>query len=315
MKAKFSALIVLGILFGCENQKEAPSEPSKNLEAARYEKISSELNLQFSDAFDNAKNIKPLTLTSRTEKHGVAKLEMEDMFVSSGEYLIKNYYKGFKISDATSLYHGVALSDDISNARKSEDAAVAAINDIPTFNDEQKKLMNSLVREISRLSELNSAVNLISAYNEKVAMSATLIEEQKVQLLAFSALSSSFVKFMNEDGVSQVYDSMAKVLGISTPTNARVSGCSVNWRSVWIGAVIGAGGGAVAGVKTGLAGGTIALPGIGSVTGGVAGGIFGLAGGFAGGTLTGVAQELLGSCFRAEIRPAGLYAKNFSTDS
>lgn len=312
MKTKTILAVAFGLLFGCENQKEVPSELAKNVEAARYEKISSELILQFSDSFNNIKKVKPLTITKLSENTGSGKLEKQKLIVSSGEYLAQNYYKDFKISNATLLYQEGVVLANINNARTSGDAAVAAINDIPTLNDEQKSLMNSLVSEVSALSDINGTISLIASYNEKVVASPTLNEEQKVQLLAFSALSASFVKFMNEGGVEDIYSLMAKELGVSdTGTNARVySGCTVNWRSVWAGAVIGGAVGAIGGAKAGLAGGTIALPGIGSATGAVGGAVLGGAGGFLGGTVTGVATELLTSCFR-NIQSVDVLCKNF----
>jgi hypothetical protein len=207
------------------------------------------------------------------------------------------------------LYQEGVVSANITNARTSGDAVISAINDISTLNDEQKTLMNSFVSDVAALSDIDGTTSFISAYNEKVVTSATLNEEQKVQLLAFSALSTSFVKFMNEGGVEAVYDVMAKELG--TPSsNARVSsGCTVNWRSVWAGAVIGAAVGAASGIKVGLAGGTVVLPGIGSATGSVGGGVLGGASGFVGGTVTGVAAELLTSCFR-NIQSVDVLCKN-----
>ena len=106
---------------------------------------------------------------------------------------------------------------------------------------------------------------------------------------------------------------MAEDLGVSNlgTNNTRVySGCTVNWRSVWAGAVIGAAVGAVGGIKAGLAGGTVVLPGIGSATGAVGGGVLGGAGGFIGATVTGVAAELLTSCF-GNIRNVDFVCKQY----
>ncbi len=105
---------------------------------------------------------------------------------------------------------------------------------------------------------------------------------------------------MNEGGVDKVYSLMAAELGAPQQVgNARISGgCTVNWRNVWAGAVISGTVGAVGGLKIGLAGGTVILPGIGSATGAVGGAVLAGANGFIGGTLVGVAGELLTSCFR-----------------
>jgi hypothetical protein len=301
MRTKFLIFGAIGLLLGCDSSKETTYEPIKNTETARYEKITSEFNAQFLNSFNYAKTIKPLTVTKLSQEVGSGKLEREKILVSTSEYLIENYYKNFKAAEAKSFYQRPSASEDIKNARTTEDAAISAINGATIFNDEQKELMGALVSGMSDLADISGANGVIAAFNEKVATSGTLSEEEKVQLLAFSSLSSSFATFMNNGGAAAVYSSMAAELGVpdTDSNNARVSaGCTVNWRSVWAGAVIGFGIGAVSGGKVGLAGGTVVLPGVGSATGAVGGAVLGGASGFVGGTVTGVAAELLTSCFR-----------------
>jgi len=75
-------------------------------------------------------------------------------------------------------------------------------------------------------------------------------------------------------------------------------GCSVNWRNVWAGAVIGLVANGTRGAVIGCAGGTVALPVFGTAGGCIGGAVFGGTAGFVTGTLTTVAAELLTSCGR-----------------
>jgi hypothetical protein len=77
-----------------------------------------------------------------------------------------------------------------------------------------------------------------------------------------------------------------------------VAWCSVNTRNVLIAGVTGAAYMGVRGAIAGCAGGTVALPFIGTATGCVGGAVFGGALGFVEGVGLGIVAELLGSCFR-----------------
>jgi hypothetical protein len=68
-------------------------------------------------------------------------------------------------------------------------------------------------------------------------------------------------------------------------------------RNVWLSAVITGSAGAGFGFKAGCAGGIVAGP-IGAASGCVGGAVMMGASGFISGALTGLAGELLGSCFR-----------------
>ncbi|AGA80183.1 hypothetical protein [Echinicola vietnamensis] len=70
-------------------------------------------------------------------------------------------------------------------------------------------------------------------------------------------------------------------------------GCSVNWRNVWAGAVVGLVTGATTGAYTEPTAGTVTFPVVGAVTGGVSGGVVGGAIGFVTGGVSATAAELL----------------------
>lgn len=124
---------------------------------------------------------------------------------------------------------------------------------------------------------------------------SSLTNEEKIEVMAFVNAGVKLAEdfFYNESNFVKTV-----IVGEIGPPTSSASNCKVNFRNVWIGAVVGGTVGAVAGVKIGAAGGTMTFPGVGTVTGALGGGVIGFATGFAGSALTGIAAELLGSCFR-----------------
>jgi hypothetical protein len=160
-----------------------------------------------------------------------------------------------------------------------------------------------------------------------IANSTTLIGEDRVEVLAVIEVANEYAKDYFAGSYINVYNDL-RAAGI-TPgpasiipmTNnlgfaqtANVIGCNVNFRSIWAGAIVGGVVGGARGAIIGATGGTVAFPGLGTVSGAVGGGVVGFATGFIEGTLTGVAAELLTTCFRkAEItQPELLTEDNFN---
>lgn len=311
-KSIFILSLVLTIVCSCKNQEESIVAPDKSI--INYEKAISEFDSQFSMTFENSKTVNPLSITKVADNNWLGKLERTKMITESNKYLSDEFYKDSKINnnDIESFYNNsIYLNTYNTNSRTTQDAIPSIINSITTFNDEQKNLLNDFVYKVSISSDINDINTLILEYNKNVISSNTLSEEQKVHLLSFSSLSKSFVEFMTNGSIEEIYSSMAKDFGITSgPNNARTLGCTVNWRSVWTGAVIAGAVGAINGAKVGFAGGTVTLPLIGSATGIVGGAVLAGAGGFVAGTATSIAAELLMTCFR-NAQSVDTTCKNF----
>lgn len=146
------------------------------------------------------------------------------------------------------------------------------------------------------VSDPKDVASLSIDFNDKIANSK-LNEDEKFELFALSSVSNSLAKFLTNGGVDVIYAALSEKLN-SEINGGRMQGCSVNWRNVWLGGVVGFFGGGAAGAYTGCTGGTVVLPGVGTAAGCVGGAVLGAAGGFIGASVSGVASEHLGSCFR-----------------
>lgn len=298
MKIKLFAIVAgLAVLSGCQNQEL--SKPQTEVDDAHYENIINELNSQATNTFKYARTIKPLTVTRLDSQRGVGKLEIDKILKGTGEYLNDHYYLNDQLTNYEFLVdQNISLVSN-KNARTQEEIVSNAFDGVQTFTDLQKDFMTTLTTDISQLDDINDAVDIISTFNQKVIKTEQFTEEQRIQLLSFSALAGSFVTFVNDD-FGGIYEELSGEIGGSTSSSnsQRVAACSVNWRGVFLGGVVSFAVGAYAGGKAGLVAGTFTLPGVGTVTGAVAGAMLGGAGGFTGAVITGVAAELLGSCFR-----------------
>ncbi len=173
-----------------------------------------------------------------------------------------------------------------------------SIDQYERFNAKQKEIAQQFVDKLLAVNDPLSAKNLAIDFQSKVALQA-FTDDEKLELFSLGSAAIAFSDFIANGGTDIIYKALVDELNNTSNTspNGRVKGCSVNWRSVWAGAVIGFVVGGVGGAKVGCAGGMVAGP-IGAASGCVGGAVMGGASGFIGGAATSVAGELLTSCFR-----------------
>jgi hypothetical protein len=184
-------------------------------------------------------------------------------------------------------------SGSIANARQS--ISTVSLNQL--YDESQLKLIQPFLDELLVAEDFTKAKNLASNFQSKVIASA-LVREEKIKLLSLSASVQALSEFIEEGGDDSIRQTLSQLNDTKGNPNARVAGCEVNWRSVWAGAVVGFVSGAVGGCYAGATAGTVAVPFVGTVTGCVSAGMASGAVGFAGGAVSGIASELLTSCFR-----------------
>ncbi len=172
------------------------------------------------------------------------------------------------------------------------------------FTSEQLGVLDAFVGKMYSATDAASAAIYYKTTVDRINQSVTMTTDDKILLLSVAEVANEFAKNFFSGKLMGINADIQQATGLS------LSGCSVNWRSVWAAGVVGGVVGAVFGAKAGAAGGTIAFPGLGTATGVVGGGVIGFATGFIGGVGTGVATELLTSCFRAKaVQNMALYCK------
>ena len=162
------------------------------------------------------------------------------------------------------------------------------------FNQAQKSIAQPFVNNIlNNVFNSYQANSYVTNFNNQV-INSTLSEEEKLELLSLSSATSSLGVFIDNNGV-QLMSNFIQTLGYEP---YRLQGCSVSFRNVWTSGVVGFFGGGISGGVIGCGGGTVVLPGVGTVTGCVGGAVFGATYGFVSGSVAGVASELISTCFR-----------------
>ncbi|SNT05897.1 hypothetical protein SAMN05421640_2203 [Ekhidna lutea] len=172
------------------------------------------------------------------------------------------------------------------------------------------------------MGEVRSSIELQEAIDElriKLANSKGMTDEEKYEMIALVEYTNSLHQNLINGGLGQIANNIlntenGRILDapdldftnhcpddVNQPCDTGEggsSGCSVNWRDVWAGAVVGLTVGATQGAYVGATAGTVTFPVIGTVTGGVSGGVVGGAIGFVSGAATSVAAGLITSCGR-----------------
>lgn len=296
MKKIISTLIVIGLVSSCRQQEAI--QPKKS-----YESEIRALNSIFDAAMDfSFKNFtNSISKTGKGQIDYDQKLSLFSTLESlEGAYFTCNNFQYSHLADNLSI---VKLSKAQTLAVRLKDFNIDQYN---SLSSEQIEIAGPFIYKLLSLESLELVSTLSSDFNSEIAISE-LSEDEKLELFALSAASNSLSKYLSNESIDIIYlaieknlsDNSSKAfsrsLGDYTPLSG---GCSVNWRSVWLGGVVGFFGNGTAGAYAGCTGGTVLLPGVGTVTGCVAGAVFGATVGFVGGSLTGVASELLGSCFR-----------------
>jgi hypothetical protein len=185
--------------------------------------------------------------------------------------------------------------------------AAASISDLDYLNEAQKNILSPVFLPIIDATSYSELKGYTDQLNSRT-INSNLSESDKTELLTISAGLWATGRYLENGGGQTIYNEVAKIVnqvptsGGGNPTGPRkplrVAGCTVDFRNVWLGASIGFFTGAAGGFYTGATAGTVVVPIIGTVTGAVSGAVAAGAAGFVGGAISGVASELLGSCFR-----------------
>ncbi len=280
-----SLLIGLTFIFSCQDQ-EKTIEPQTNFDEA---------SIFLSDMF-TATLIHSIHNTTITVKNGNVEIEKPETI---GLFLKENYFPTFS--------HDTRIKFSSNTSINSEDSP---------FSSEQLKFLSDMDAAMMSVQSAEDLYEQIRSFREVAIHHAHMTNDQKLEMLAIVEYSYSLHEFLIMGGLSKIENLIPE----NSSSNFRFNsghedgnkgqyllkaapeddggGCSVSWRDVWAGAVVGAGVGAVSGGYTGATAGTVAFPIVGTVTGGVSGAVVGGAFGFVSGALTTVAAGLITTCGR-----------------
>lgn len=163
------------------------------------------------------------------------------------------------------------------------------------YNEQQLELAQPFIDELLDMEDMMVAKAHAEAFLQAVTTSS-LSEEDKIELLVIGTGVVGISEFMSTGGLEEI--SLILAADRTGTTDGHAYRCRVNSRNVWLSAVVGLSIGGYVGGSVGCAGGMVAGP-IGMAGGCVGGAVMGGASGFITGALSGVAVELLGSCFRS----------------
>ncbi len=266
-----SIILILSLIFGCQNNIENNPISSNGLSKALQQKAK---------AFD--------ALYSR---HFVYMLNnIEDTRVNNESIVFDEN----KLQDlSTSFFQKSGV--DMEKLKATSQARIS--DDYQVFSQGQINLFSELQNDLGTINGPTDAMNVAVAFRDKIGIS-NLNDEEKTQMLAMTEYVYITGKYFSENlEYIEDYGSDPEENNF-LQKSSRVSGCTVDWRGAFINGVVGGFAGGIAGGYTGAAGGTVALPGFGTVTGAVAGAVFGFAGGFTAGVMKKIMTELIRTCAR-----------------
>jgi hypothetical protein len=191
---------------------------------------------------------------------------------------------------SASFFHNKGVNLSISQSIFDESSARIGSNE-SGFSKQQLDMLSILEADLATINLPIDAKNVAIKFRTKIS-SSSFTDEEKVQLFAASEYVYVLGKYFDENGASELEKQ------ITTLSNGKVSGCSVNWRGAFSGGVASGVVGGVRGGMAGAAGGTVAIPGVGTATGAVGGAVFGFATGFVAGVAGGVIKDMIQTCGR-----------------
>lgn len=171
-------------------------------------------------------------------------------------------------------------------------------DDYGTFNEAQLVFADDFIFKLLAINDLSEVGRIVRNFHISVTNSS-LSQEEKDELHLLGSSALSVADFLMNGGVEVIMQEMVNAFG--DPTNptigGRIQGCSINSKEVFKEGVKGLVKGAIGGAFYGASGGTVAIPGIGTVTGAVSGAVFGGAYGFVAHSVESMATQLFWSCF------------------
>lgn len=286
-KIVFGLCLFLSIT-ACNKSDDLPSLGSKDNEKD-FNGLNKDLTNSFSKLFDSVENLNCVTLVDKKKDYSVVNINLDKNSEQTREALIDKYF-----TNLNSVQKDISFTEIYKNEQSPYRVGVDSISDMSQYSEEYKLEMEYFIKNIEN-GEIENVPKIISDFNNKIYTSKSLSNDEKVQLIAFSALTNSFYLFVKEGGLEKVQSSIMQE--IYTSNNARIAGtCQVKWRDAFRGGVEGFFGGAIRGAWLGGTVGTVTVPGIGTVTGTVSGAVVLGAVGFLGGVGGTVAKQVVWDC-------------------
>jgi len=287
-KTQLSLLALLMFQFACE-----PTEDTGP--GIDYDQVSDEFGDMFKGAFRLTESIQTASVIDRTKNQLKVQIEVENISKATKNH-IAGYFNIDPELNQRTYYPAPPLSSKFSggNAIQTLDNV---IDTSKIFNNIQKMYIKALSKDIAVAESYGDGFDLVNSFRNEVVQASELSSNDKVLLLELAAGSNALLEFMENGGVQMVQSNLVEILGNNIPFG-RTEGCSVDWRKVWIGAVVALTVGVVSGAIAGATVGTVTVPILGTAAGAVGGAVFAGAVGFASGALYGIATDLIASCPR-----------------
>ena len=290
---KFQLILPALLMFHFSCEEYVDTSPEIN-----YQQASEVFDGMFEGAFSATDSLKILSVASASHHQMVLKLEVENISKAMKDRIANHFDISKSIQQIGIKQH---YPVPLHSSKFQKDNIVESLNNIidttRAFNDIQKTYIKKFSNDILAVQEYSEGFELVTVFNQKITNTKELTDTEKLILLQFASGTNSLLNFMNNDGVDKMQESVTAIIGSYIPYGRALS-CSVDWRDVWSGAVIGLVSGAVYGGYLGATVGTVTVPVLGTAVGAVGGAVFSGAVGFTSGAVSGIASSLLTSCFR-----------------
>ena len=288
---KIPLLLALALVnYACEpNEEIRPLTTSPN-----YQQIYGGLEQVFQGAFDMAQNLDLISVVDQKEDKVSVKIEVDDISAASHHYFAKQ----FNSAPPKRVFYPAPPLSGFFEAENAIQTLERMTNNADAFNVPQKAYINGLSQDILAAENIDQGFSIVLDFRNQVSQAKDLDETQKLLLLEMAAGSQALLEFFKSGRADEVQSNLVSMLGNKLPAG-KVAGCSVNWRNVWIGGVVGFSWGVARGLVLGATTGTVAVPVVGTVTGAISGAISLGAIGFIGGSAGAIAGDLIGTCFRS----------------
>ncbi len=301
-KNQLTLLALLIFQFACEPTEDTGPGPVTSID---YFQVSHEFDDMFKGAFGITGSLQLASIVDQTKNQLMVKIEVENFSKAFGNE-VSDYYNIGPEYNSRPFYPTPSFLSRFSDENFME-TVDNVIDTSRIFNSIQKMYIKTLSRDIASLDNYVDGFSMVTAFRNQITHSKELEENDKILLLEFASGANALLEFMENDGALAVQRSLQEMLGNSVSIG-RTLGCSVEWRSVWAGAVVGLAAGVVYGGIIGATTGTFTVPILGTAVGGVGGAVFAGAWGFTSGAVYGITSNLLTSCFRSGTLQQNYYS-------
>ena len=262
-----------------------------------YQAISDHFREMFQGALELTGSMKLASVSEINEKQTIIRLDASKVSKAVG-YRIADYFSELPPEIKNKEVMPLVPSYLFGNPAKKIPNIDQVFGNTNTLSILQKSYIKSFANDITRVESYDQGFELVDSFKNKLYQSTELSEEEKLLLLEIAVGSEVLLDFITTGRLDYLNRNIMNELG-NEPASGRVTGCTVEWRKVWLGGVVGLTTGAITGAIAGATVGTVALPVLGTATGAVSAAVFLGFSGFVTGVASGVVTDLLGSCFRS----------------